>query len=470
MAQTVVNNVTLQLRQDTITNWESNQTKLKKGEPGLIYNDGGSSLLALVIGQNDSTEAITLYQEKLCFYPGKGAGYELPRASESVLGGIKIDTEYFDMNGDTMQPNYLFYTIGYEKQQNINNNLLITQPNTDLAITGDLYFNNAYGEYLYVQNYHQEDYSSLNVANTHISIHTSSDDTLDVDTLTDTETAGLLFYNYKGSEQELPESQRSVAEFGVNNKGILVYTPTKDMNRQHVLTMNPLIAGQVDHGYLFVTRGEDGSTQIEPVNYIQPDNIAEMNTLTININGDSFQYSPNLKDAHLVNEVNFTIPTTYCDTVVFNGVQYPVDGSHTITISDVSFTEEDKDLLSKSINSITYLGKTYTTTDHSVSLIDNRTSEGSDLIDVSTIADTTTISHKIPQNIVSDEEIDGSNPRDLLENNLTYIASVVRDEYGHFKNYFRETIDTTSLKTRLETIETKIEQILRRLEQLEAYH
>jgi hypothetical protein len=71
MAQTIVNNVTLQLRQDTITNWESNQTKLKKGEPGLIYNDGGSSLLALVIGQNDSTEAITLYQEKLCFYPGK---------------------------------------------------------------------------------------------------------------------------------------------------------------------------------------------------------------------------------------------------------------------------------------------------------------------------------------------------------------------------------------------------------------
>lgn len=457
-----IEDVILQLRQDTIENWEKNQTKLKKGEPGLIYSNSGSNPLGLVFGNGDREEdlpLISIYSNGQCFYPGKGAGYELPKASEAILGGIKINTSYFEMSGEQLQPLTMVYT-NLPTQHTPGNYALTLPETTDLNIDGDLYFKKAYGDYLWVKHLDQEYETITETANQYSNIHYSNNGDVIVNVLENGEREGLLLHNYRTDEKDTIPEYRTIAELSINNNGILLYSPdNKNVEFQHILTMSPLTTGVLEEGFLFVTKSENGGTVVTPKQYIESEHLSNLSELTITVNGVDHIYSPNINDASYTNKVELTIPTSYCSTLIFDGQTYIPDENNVISLSASNFNEEYRQLVDKSVTQINFLGEAYTANNHVLELHDNRSWVGDNTsIEVNTVAGQSTISHKAPVGFVQDEDLDGSLEVNIMTepDKLVFISGVTRDSKGHVIKYERTTVNISDLLLKIKELEDRI--------------
>ena len=457
-----IEDVTLQLRQDTIENWEKNQTKLKKGEPGLIYPNSGSNPLGLVFGNGDKEEdlpLISIYSNGQCFYPGKGAGYELPVASEAILGGIKINTSYFEMSGEQLQPLTMVYT-NLPVQHTPGNYALTLPETTDLNINGDLYFKKAYGEYLSVDKLEYVQQTVTEAANKYSNIHYSHDSDVIVNVLENGEREGLLLHNYRTDEKDTIPEFRTIAELSINNSGILLYSPdNKNVDFQHILTMPPLTTGVLEEGFLFVTKSENGGTVVTPKQYIESEHLSNLSQLTITVNGVDHIYSPNIDDDMYTNRVELTIPTNYCSALIFDGQTYTPDENNVISLSVSNFTDEYKQLVDASVTQINFLGEEYTANNHVLELHDNRSWVGDNTsIEVNTAAGQSTISHKVPAGFIQDEDLDGSLEVNIMTepDKLVFISGITRDSKGHVIKYERTTVNINDLLLKISELETRI--------------
>lgn len=468
-----IEKVDLQLKQDTISNWKTNQTKLLKGEAGLIYADNGINPLALAFGAGKGEEnlpLISIYENNQCFFPGIGAGYKLPTASQYRLGGIKINNTYFEMSGEQLQPLTLVYTTElpeiHTQHQKTEHSILTLPNNTDLTVDGDIYFESAYGDLLRVTTLQYENTTTVEAANTHLNIHYSHDEDVEVNVLDENEREGLLLHNYKSDEQNIPQNERTVAELSINNKGILLYTPdNKTVDMKHVLTMSPLITGELERGFLYVTKDANGFTVVTPQEYVESEQLGELNDLTITVNGTPFVYSPISIDPSYTNNIDLTIPTRYCASIKFDGINYVPDENNQINISSSNFTEEYKNIVENSITKIQFLGQEYTATEHLVELHDNRTWTGDDsIINVTKIGNNTTIAHDSPAGFVADESIEGSLERSFLSSNThTFISNITRDDKGHVIKYTYSTLNIQDLLDKLTELENRVSELERNL-------
>ena len=124
-AKTIIGRV--KTRKDSYNNWKIYDPNLLEGElviatgntmntlngmSMLVFGDGKKSFTDIVagekIGEHHPTSRST---NNAVFYSGIGAGYQLPVATTTDLGGIKINTNYFELdNNDRLQP--VLYKIG----------------------------------------------------------------------------------------------------------------------------------------------------------------------------------------------------------------------------------------------------------------------------------------------------------------------------------------------------------------------
>lgn len=84
-------------RLDTKSEWNSRNAELLPGEIGILTDSNGK-IIGLCAGGTDESEETTgreiITADKI-FYPGKGAGYELPNASFTAVGGVKPSEDYY---------------------------------------------------------------------------------------------------------------------------------------------------------------------------------------------------------------------------------------------------------------------------------------------------------------------------------------------------------------------------------------
>lgn len=115
MSRKTIDNVRIVQWGNTLDGWEEANAKpgdhslLKTNELGVINSSTGGAI-ALAIGDGASTVS-DLYQRNIdgytnnnIFFSGIGAGYQLPLASSGVLGGLKINPYYFDLQNEQLNP------------------------------------------------------------------------------------------------------------------------------------------------------------------------------------------------------------------------------------------------------------------------------------------------------------------------------------------------------------------------------
>lgn len=110
----------ISLRKDNIAQWSNYQTKtLRNGEVGFV-DGGGEMIPRMMVGDNASTVRDILGTKTLedlskitepsqrvsdygaVYYSGVGAGYKLPVASATQLGGIKVDNNITTIEGEQL--------------------------------------------------------------------------------------------------------------------------------------------------------------------------------------------------------------------------------------------------------------------------------------------------------------------------------------------------------------------------------
>lgn len=157
MARKEIDNVRIIQWGNTLSKWEEVNSKqgehsqLKMNELGVVNNSSGKTL-ALVVGNNENTVA-ELYENAVSgvsntnvFFSGIGAGYNLPAATSAVLGGIKVDNEYFSMVNQKLTPKLLTYAVPepsgnyYNASGPTPENIALTLPSDhDLRVQGTVF-------------------------------------------------------------------------------------------------------------------------------------------------------------------------------------------------------------------------------------------------------------------------------------------------------------------------------------------
>ena len=101
MARKTIDKVRIQQWGLTLDKWDSISDTVALNELTII-NDSTNKTIALCIG--DGIKSPAEYYNNAndnstnIFFPGIGAGYRLPVAKTSLLGGIKLNTSYFSIN------------------------------------------------------------------------------------------------------------------------------------------------------------------------------------------------------------------------------------------------------------------------------------------------------------------------------------------------------------------------------------
>lgn len=334
-----IENVRIQNRCHTLNEWDNlpaEEANVMDKEIAIVMSNDNTTLLGIVVGEGQVYELYNKRQKVL--FPGIGAGYVLPEASTSTLGGIKINELYFRMNNSVLNPISLTYT-----QDVVNGNRILTLPeNHNLNVPGEItatsmHYQNVYN--LFAQSNYigvrkgiittktavvtcttaEEivipDHISGNITfvpeitnysireqNTTTTIIFSStfivgetyvvkydvisDEQLSI--LPDNEYEGIQFFNYKKNEDGLTDDVRSVAELSIDNNGMLVYsTDNKSLSNYKKIALTE------DQNY-FLINVDDVPTQYYPfstrVNYntSKSINLSQKFCTSINVNGAKF--------------------------------------------------------------------------------------------------------------------------------------------------------------------------------------
>ena len=162
MARKTIDKVRIQQWGLTLDKWDSISDTVALNELTII-NDSTNKTIALCIG--DGIKSPAEYYNNAndnstnIFFPGIGAGYRLPVAKTSLLGGIKLNTSYFSITDDGMfSPTFISYTNGMGE----NGGPILELPNKhNLTVHGTLTAENIVSEEKY----------QIQVAGEYIDVH-----------------------------------------------------------------------------------------------------------------------------------------------------------------------------------------------------------------------------------------------------------------------------------------------------------
>lgn len=117
MSRKTLNNIRIQQWGNTLNSWDNTSTNPALYELALVQsNVEPTKTIGLVIG-NGEDSVVSLYNTaidletsdsaKNVFFPGIGAGYVLPTASSTQIGGLKINPYYFVLQNDALESKLL---------------------------------------------------------------------------------------------------------------------------------------------------------------------------------------------------------------------------------------------------------------------------------------------------------------------------------------------------------------------------
>lgn len=348
-----IENVRIQNRCHTLNEWDNlpiDEAKVMEKEIAIVMSNDNTKLLGIVVGEGQVYELYNEQQKVL--FPGIGAGYVLPNASSTILGGVKINELYFKMSDKgVLNPVSLTYTADV-----VNGNRVLTLPeNHNLIVPGEItatsmHYQNVYN--LFAQSNYIGIRKGIITTKTAIATCTTAGEitipdhisgnitfvpeitnysTREQDTTTtaifspsfivgenyvvkydiisneqlsilpDNEYEGIQFFNYKKGEDNLSDSDRSVAEIAINNNGMLVYSPdNKSLSN-----------------YKKIALTED------------------QNHLLINVDGISTYYYPFATRVNSYISKSLNLSQKFCTSINVNGAKFDLQDDKSIDIGNV---------------------------------------------------------------------------------------------------------------------------------------
>lgn len=435
-----INNVTLQLRSDSLEHWNVKNPILLKGEIGIVFsNNSTTTIEALVIGDSFNTVSNILQNQK-GFYPGIGAGYVLPTASSDTKGGLQLDDRYFQLVNEQLQPKLITLTVPYNlPDEDLTHTKLTTPENCDLRVLGNLYAESM----IFVEK------DDLKVNTNFIEVHKKIEGSIEPEVLGNNEYAGIRIYNYHIDDADLEEASRKAAEIAIDNKGKLFYTLDEEIERQLILTIPPIAQASGKELFLKTTQDSDGMKLLWSEK-ISPSDV-ETKPLKLTIGGEELVVYDTTEET----EVTIDIPEDYCESIIVNGQTYEaVD--HVITLGETQWTDEYKNKLESALQSLTVNEVRLQSNNVGLNIAE------SDLIEVtqevlqneSTIE--LTLNHKKPTSYT--EQITGYEELDILsdEETVIVISDIKRDEVGHTISYNRTQLKFKDMRDRIADLEQRV--------------
>ena len=332
-AKTIIGRV--KTRKDSYLNWRTNDPYLLEGEVAivtnnsmntlngmsmLVFGDGTKSFTELVAGEKtDEYHPTARSNNNVVFYSGIGAGYTLPTATRERIGGIKLNTNYFELdNNDRLQP--ILYKIGGTEDFP--------------TIEFDRRYKGVFNELEWVKSY-----DSIGFTIILNDVHGDSEKVLEP-MGSDNPYAGTVVQYYKKSGNNKLNSF-----IGINQDGV------------------PLVS----KNYLLV---DDGTGHNDAF-------MKQIATLDLSANSgvvwyeglDNFSTAPvypmNLKlfvDGHLQQEIEYNpfspenspiyvnTVENYCTNITVNGITYDLNDNHNINLGQSIWTDTERDRLNWTFN------------------------------------------------------------------------------------------------------------------------
>lgn len=159
-------------------NYWSTQKPLMEGEIGVINKTNTKNAIKIVVGNGTSTTS-ELLTEGNVFYAGIGAGYILPTASNTLLGGVKISDTYFYTDGEVLKLKVLKSIWDdnpdspdeFNKANKSDNDAFISSPATDWKLRGDFYAETLYADEARIKNVIYEQETNVDYYGKYIDVH-----------------------------------------------------------------------------------------------------------------------------------------------------------------------------------------------------------------------------------------------------------------------------------------------------------
>lgn len=368
-------------RIDKKSNWDSStSTPLLSGEIGVITDSNGVPTGLGVGHLNTGSSMPDLLDNDQIFYPGLGAGYELPTASYTQKGGVTPSQDYYSdpsslsIKGLTwLSKNGFFnelkelYGEDYEKELSEDEKYLRLQADqqyTNTLVMGDLYARNIIATNI-TNNTEENKYIKSRL------MYLNSDGTY----FPDMNGIGFVFL----STEDLDGDGNLDYDTLLLNGGKLTY------NNQPFLMLTHTDAYDGAKYYKFYT---DGSYDI--VNKIPLDDIGAMGNLVVEMEGNSEGveiYNPYEGTVRAI-----TIPTKWCNRIILSeapGDYIDVAANHEIDLTGKfvgTITEEERSLILSSLQNIQINNITLNKNNNYLTL------SGSETININTAGNTLTFS------------------------------------------------------------------------------
>lgn len=470
----IIDKVRINLSKDKYSNWYSNNPKLGNGELILSTADNEENVISFIMIGNGTDRFRMIHNSgKNIFYPGIGAGYQLPTASNTELGGIKISSDYFTITNQTLYPKFLRYeTYNYELA-------LVTQENVSLKVDNNIYCKKLAADQVNTKLWVEEEH--IKIGDKYIDLHIKLEGKSAPPILSNNEYCGIRFNNYRYDEADTAESDRSVAELSINNRGLLYYSTSTTSSKYQILMLNPNT--YTSEKYISISKDNNGFFNLKGISSIPITDISGRGTLTLNIiNKDtnstlnSYSYSCNssitadikiptvycksirLNNGSILtpdsdNNININVSTNYCNSIVVEGQTYNVDTNNTITVGSLGFTDQDRIALNSSIKSLTlnntqYSGDNVTfNINATTGLVANNSSGKVDL------------SHYKSADYIENSNLPYTEYDIYNNNSITTIVNVQRDELGHITSYNNATLIFKTLVDKIKDLEQRLEAL-----------
>lgn len=159
-------------------NYWSTQKPLMEGEIGIVNKTNTKNVANIVVGNGASTTS-ELLAEGNVFYPGVGAGYILPLASNTLLGGVKISDTYFYTDEGVLKLKILKSILDdnpdnpdeFNKANKRDNDAFISSPATDWKLQGDFYAETLYADEARIKNVIYDQETNVSYLSKYLDIH-----------------------------------------------------------------------------------------------------------------------------------------------------------------------------------------------------------------------------------------------------------------------------------------------------------
>lgn len=461
-ARTIIGRV--KTRKDTHSNWTSINPTLFEGEIAfstnayknttmLVVGKENTSFKDLITGERTGDNPTNRSDNYAVFYSGIGAGYELPIATDKMLGGIKINPSYFQISNGFLSPNLYTKNDKYLNPEGKIVPTILLKEGYDLHVFGKVWENSTRLETPTITSFkillnHGEGGPGDNIL-----------------TATDPH-SGLVIYNYNTNKN---------AFLGIDKNGDITFSTEYKVN-------DPAIS------YLYhIPRMTEAEYYKEGLLYHSGSVMYNQSTanLTIQIMQDGIE-SETIEYKPLGESKNITLNTMtdYCNNIRVNGVDYFVNDQHYIDLGTAVWTNEmaenfvtmqqnvntllndNTNIKNNLLNSIIFNGIQFNKPENAqnisitISASDIINIENSDTITVNRNNDTYSFNHydvdqsKVKQEMPTNTELSEEDVM-ITINNISF------DDRGHITEL--SLIDNKVLITKILELENRIQMLEEKL-------